>query len=136
MQAIKTFHTGVSEDFLLKEEQFKDVRDRLLKSASDFYGQLGAMLGKESDTASRRELGQANYEAAELTEKVGQKEAALAAHLRVLAYREGAGGRAGGRRGDQGRRGPQPDGRGESTVLYGSDGSRAGGVSPGRGTAG
>ena len=54
MQAIKTFHTGVSEDFLLKEEQFKEVRDRLLKSASDFYSELGAMLGKETDPASRR----------------------------------------------------------------------------------
>ena len=34
MDAIKTFHTGVSEDFLLKEEKFKDLRNRLLNSAS------------------------------------------------------------------------------------------------------
>ena len=27
MEAIQTFHTGVSEDFLLKEEKFKDLRD-------------------------------------------------------------------------------------------------------------
>ena len=40
MEAIKIFHTGVSEDFLLKEAKFKDLRDRLLKSASDFYGKL------------------------------------------------------------------------------------------------
>ena len=33
VDAIKTFHTGVSEDFLLKEERFKELRDRLLKSA-------------------------------------------------------------------------------------------------------
>ncbi len=57
VDAIKTFHTGVSEDFLLKQEQFKEVRDRLLKSASDFYGKLGALLGKESDLASRRGSG-------------------------------------------------------------------------------
>ena len=44
VEAIKTFHTGVSEDFLLKQDQFKDLRDRLLKSASDFYGKLGALL--------------------------------------------------------------------------------------------
>ena len=56
VEAIKTFHTGVSEDFLLKEEQFKALRDRLLKSASDFYGKLGALLGKETDLASRRAL--------------------------------------------------------------------------------
>ena len=44
VEAIKTFHTGVSEDFLLKQDQFKDLRDRLLKSASDYYGKLGALL--------------------------------------------------------------------------------------------
>ena len=57
VEAIKTFHTGVSEDFLLKQAQFKEVRDRLLKSASDFYGKLGALLGKESDLESRRRSG-------------------------------------------------------------------------------
>ncbi len=67
VDAIKTFHTGVSEDFLLKEEKFKDLRNRLLKSASDFYGKLGALLGKETDPASRRALWQANFELAELT---------------------------------------------------------------------
>ena len=88
VEAIKTFHTGVSEDFLLKEDQFRRLRDRLLKSASEFYGRLGALLGKESDLASRRALEQANFEVAELTAKVGQSEAALAAHRQVLAYRE------------------------------------------------
>ena len=54
VDAIKTFHTGVSEDFLLKEAQFKDLRDRFLKSASDDYGKLAALLGTETDFASRR----------------------------------------------------------------------------------
>ena len=69
VEAIKTFHTGVSEDFLLKEDQFKELRDRLLKSATDFYGKLGALLGKETDPASRRALAQANFELADLTEQ-------------------------------------------------------------------
>src|SRR5262249_39831998 len=56
VEAIKTFHTGVSEDFLLKEAQFKELRDRLLKSAADFYGRLGALLEKEKDPASQRSL--------------------------------------------------------------------------------
>ena len=88
VDAVKTFHTGVSEDFLLKEEKFKDLRNRLLKSASDFYGKLGALLGKETDFASRRALAQSNFELAELTRKVGRPEAALAAHRAVLAARE------------------------------------------------
>ena len=88
VDAIKTFHTGVSEDFLLKEEKFKDLRNRLLKSASDFYGKLSALLGKETDLASRRALARSNFELAELTSKVGRPEAALAAHRAVLAARE------------------------------------------------
>jgi hypothetical protein len=88
VEAIQTFHTGVSEDLLFKEEAFKELRNRLLKSASDFYGKLGALLGKETDAASRRALWQANYEVAKLTEKVGRNEDALAAHRAVLAARE------------------------------------------------
>ena len=59
-----------------------------MKSASDFYGKLGALLGKETDLASRRALAQSNFELAELTRKVGRQEAALAAHRAVLAARE------------------------------------------------
>jgi tetratricopeptide (TPR) repeat protein len=88
VDAVKTFHTGVSEDFLLKEEKFKDLRNRLLKSASDFYGKLSALLGEESDFDSRRALALANFELAELTDKVGQKQDALTMHQAVLAARE------------------------------------------------
>jgi serine/threonine-protein kinase len=88
VDAIKTFHTGVSEDFLLKQDQFKELRDRLLNSASDFYGKLGALLGKETDVVSRRALAQSNYELADLTYQVGRIQAALMAHRAVLAARE------------------------------------------------
>jgi serine/threonine protein kinase/tetratricopeptide (TPR) repeat protein len=88
LEAIKTFHTGVSEDFLLKQNQFKDLRDRLLKSASDFYGKLGALLGQDSEASSRRALLASNFELAELTGKVGSPEDALKAHRAVLAGRE------------------------------------------------
>ncbi len=88
VEAIQTFHTGVGEDFLLKEEKFKDLRNRLLNSASDFYGKLSVLLGKETDFASRQALAQSNFELAELTRKVGRAEAALAAHRAVFATRE------------------------------------------------
>ncbi len=109
VDAIKTFHTGVSEDFLLKEEKFKDLRNRLLKSASDFYGKLGALLGKETDVASRRALAQSNFELAELTRKVGRTEDALAAHRAVLAAREALAAEPGADAGDEDRRRPEPD---------------------------
>jgi hypothetical protein len=56
VEAIKTFHTGVSEDFLLKQEPFRDLRDRLLDSAGEFYQRLGALLRDESDFGSRKAL--------------------------------------------------------------------------------
>jgi tetratricopeptide (TPR) repeat protein len=86
--AIKTFHTGVSEDFLLKQDQFKELRDRLLKSAADFYRKLGALPGRETDRASRRALAASNFELAELTVRVGRPEEALETHRAVLAARE------------------------------------------------
>jgi serine/threonine protein kinase/tetratricopeptide (TPR) repeat protein len=88
VDAIKSFHSGVIEEFLLREEKFKEPRDRLLKLASDFYGKLNGLLDNEADFASRRALAQSNFELAKLTEKIGSKEAALAAHRAVLAARE------------------------------------------------
>ena len=90
VDAIKTFHTGVSEDFLLNQDQFKDLRDRLLKSASDFYARLSARLGEERDVGSRRALARSNFELADLTGKVGRNADALAAHRAVLAGARGA----------------------------------------------
>ena len=52
-EAIKTFHTGVSEDFLLKEDKFKALRDKLLGEAADFYGKLEKLLEGQTDRASR-----------------------------------------------------------------------------------
>src|SRR5262249_32051417 len=88
VDAIKTFHTGVSEDFLVKQDQFKELRDRLLNAAADFYAKLGASLGKETDLASRRALATSNFELAKLTDKVGRDLDALSAHRAVLAARE------------------------------------------------
>jgi tetratricopeptide (TPR) repeat protein len=88
VEAIKTFHTGVSEDFLLNQDQFNELQDRLLTSAADFYGMLSALLKRETDAASRRALAAANFELASLTGMVGRKEGALAAHRAVLAARE------------------------------------------------
>jgi serine/threonine-protein kinase len=88
VDAIKTFYTGVSEDFLLKEPRFKALRDQLLKSAADFYSKLGALLARETDRDSRRALAASNFKLAVLTQRIGHLEEALAAHRAVLAARE------------------------------------------------
>ena len=59
-----------------------------MKSASDFYGKLSALLGQDTDFASRRALAASNFELAKLTMKVGRTEDALAAHRAVLAAQE------------------------------------------------
>ena len=80
-----------------------------LESASDFYGKLSALLGKETDLASRRALASANFELAGLTAKVGRNDDALAAHRSVLAAQRGlAASRGPAPRTGRGR--PQPDG--------------------------
>ena len=111
VEAIKTFHTGVSEDFLLKEEQFKDLRDRLLKSASDFYGKLGALLGRETDLALAAGAGAVELRAGR-ADGQGRPHRGRTGGAPVGAGgAAGAGGRAGGRRRGDGRGRPEPDGR-------------------------
>src|SRR5262249_58913674 len=103
--AIKTFHTGVSEDFLLKEEKFKDLRNRLLNSAGDFYGKLGALLGKETDIASRRALGEAEYEVGKLKGEGGRTGGGRGAARAGRGATGGAAARAGGGEGRKAGRG-------------------------------
>src|SRR5262249_33816626 len=120
--AIKTFHTGVSEDFLLKQDQFKELRDRLLRSAQEFYGKLSALLGREADPASRQALLASNFELADLIAKVGSLEAALKSHRAVPEAREALAAAPGGRRRGNGGRRPQPDRGGLAAGSDGEDG--------------
>ena len=87
MDAIRTFHTGVSEDFLLKEEQFKDLRNKLLRGAAEFYGKLEAMLDERQDRSSQAALARAYVELAALTAKIGKTDEALAVYSKALAVR-------------------------------------------------
>ena len=53
-KAIALFHTGVSEDMLLKNPQFKELRTKLLKEAAEFYADLEKLLAGQRDARSRR----------------------------------------------------------------------------------
>jgi serine/threonine protein kinase/tetratricopeptide (TPR) repeat protein len=87
MDAINLFHGEVSEDLLLKEEQFGGLRNKLLKGAADFYGRLEHLLKGQSDRASHAALGRAFDELGELMAKIGDQQAALAVHRKALAAR-------------------------------------------------
>ena len=96
---------------LLKNEQFKDLRSRLLREAAAFYGDLETLLEGQTDTRSRKLLAAGYHQLGDLTDKIGESS-------------EGPGGPEEGARGPAGagggvavgsraaaRRGPHPGGR-------------------------
>ncbi len=87
LDAIKTFHGGVSEDLLLKEKQFDGLRTKLLRGATDFYRRLEILLSGQEDHRSRAELGQAYHDIGELTAQIGSQPEALRALKRGLELR-------------------------------------------------
>ena len=87
-EAIRMFHTGVSEDLLLKQKEFGALRTKLLRGAQEFYRKLEGLLGGQADRDSRLALGRAYYEVGELTRELDSKKDALAMHQRALALFE------------------------------------------------
>jgi tetratricopeptide (TPR) repeat protein len=86
-KAIALFHTGVSEDMLLKNPEFKELRANLLKEAAAFYADLQKLLAGQTDSRSRKALADGYFQLAELTYKVGSWTEALALHRKALAIR-------------------------------------------------
>jgi tetratricopeptide (TPR) repeat protein len=86
-KAIALFHTGVSEDALLKNDNLKALRTKLLNEAAGFYKELEGLLAGQTDAKSRKALAAAYFQLAELTDKIGDKTEALAVHRKALALR-------------------------------------------------
>ena len=86
-KAIGTFHTGVSEDVLLKNEQFKDLRTRLLKEAAAFYGDMEKLLEGQTDSRSRKLLAEGYHQLGDLTDKIGESTKAVAVLRKALEVR-------------------------------------------------
>jgi tetratricopeptide (TPR) repeat protein len=87
MQAIRSFYTGVSDDRLLKDPKFEELRNKLLRGAREFIGRLEAQLEGQTDRRSRRAMAQAYNELAELTDRIGSKTDALELYRGELALR-------------------------------------------------
>jgi tetratricopeptide (TPR) repeat protein len=86
-KAIATFHTGVSEDALLKNAQLTELRTRLLREAGGFYADLEKLLEGRNDTGSRRLLAAGYAQLGDLTAKIGQKKESLAVQRKALVLR-------------------------------------------------
>jgi eukaryotic-like serine/threonine-protein kinase len=87
-EAIQTFHTGVSEDVLLKQEEFRVLRTKLLREAREFYRKLDALLQGHEDRDSRLSLGRAYFEVGELTRDLDAMGEAEKVYRRALALFE------------------------------------------------
>ena len=66
-KAIETFHTGVSEEAMLKNDQLKGLRTKLLKQAAGFYADLEKLLEGQTDAKSRKTLAAGYFQLGELT---------------------------------------------------------------------
>src|SRR5262245_50773856 len=87
VKAIETFHTGVSEDMLLKNPQFRELRTKLLKEAARFYEEMEKMLAGHTDARSRKTLAAGYFQLGGLMDKIGSHKEALAVHRKGLAVR-------------------------------------------------
>jgi tetratricopeptide (TPR) repeat protein len=88
VEAIRTFHTGVSEDVLLKEPKMKALRDRLLVSALEFYKLLQDTLVDDPDPKAQAALADSYQLVGEITASVGSFADAQRAFRRALDIRE------------------------------------------------
>ena len=86
-EAIRAFQDGVNEDDMLKGEELKGLRNKLLRSAGGFYEKLEKLLQGQTDRPSRAILAQSYFELGDLTDKIGIKSEALAVHKKALAIR-------------------------------------------------
>jgi tetratricopeptide (TPR) repeat protein len=86
-KAIATFHTGVSEDALLRNRGLAELRTHLLREAAGFYGDLEQRLAGKTDSKSRLLLADGYAQLGDLTARIDQKAQALAVHRKALALR-------------------------------------------------
>jgi hypothetical protein len=94
LKAIATFHTGVSEDMLLKNKEFTELRTKLLKEAAGFYSELEKLLQGRTDAKSRKLLAKDYFQLGELTETIGDRPGRPAAATGLPAAHEGTGSQA------------------------------------------
>ena len=87
LDAIRTLHTGASEDLLLKEPQFEAIRNKLLRTVLDFYRKLQEEMEPPgvTDPSARADLADSYVAVATITAATGSKDEALAAFERARA---------------------------------------------------
>jgi len=89
LDAIKGFYTLASQHGLLSESRLESLRKLLLSSALKFYQRLQSVLASRGkDPLTRAELAWAFHNAGTITEWLGSRRDAIAAHRSALKIRE------------------------------------------------
>ena len=84
LKAIEKYHTGVSEDVLLKRPDLANLRKKLLRSALEFYRELEPTLTGSADSASRYNLARAYNSIAMITSSVEDPQQGMIAQQRSV----------------------------------------------------
>jgi serine/threonine-protein kinase len=89
--AVEAYYNGATKDVLLKQPEMEDLRNRLLRTALDFYRRLAADLQGDQgiDPQARGELGRASYQVAYITNQIGQSDDAFKAFQQALELNRG-----------------------------------------------
>jgi serine/threonine-protein kinase len=90
MGAIRGYYTGASEDVLLKQPEFSELRRKLLERPMHLYQQIKADLegGGDDREQARAELAEACFHLGSLTEEVGSPAEAFRAFDQAVALLE------------------------------------------------
>ena len=93
MDAIRTYHTGITQDALLRQPELKELRNSLLLGAHDFYRRLKENLdGRRSNNpATRLKLAEACLELGRLAGQISSNEDARASLQQALALHRAPG---------------------------------------------
>jgi serine/threonine-protein kinase len=90
-RAIEDYYTGVSEEVLLGQKEFADLRARLLEKPQQFYEQWTRVLDTDphSDERARELLAKGRYDLGRICQTVGKLETAEAQYRSAITVFEG-----------------------------------------------
>ena len=128
VEAIKTFHTGVSEDFLLKQDQIQGAARPALEIGLGLLRQARRPAGPGDRHRLAAGPGAVQLRAGRPDGQGRPQRGRPGGSSCGPGGARGAGGRAGGRRPGQGRRRPEPDRSRQPARSDGQDGRGAGDV--------
>src|SRR5436190_19679680 len=88
MKALRNFETITNDAALLREPHLDVLREKLLRTALGFYGELQASLAEDASSEVRFDLSDAYSRIASISWELGLQDEALATHRRALALVE------------------------------------------------